>query len=138
MLELGSLYADFNILSACRFQLRLSLSYVDVRGYAAMISGFGKMQCILKVVNRRVQQLFLQVQPAKGEVVDRKLRVKAQTDILKIARARLCVLAGRLDGSPNLSPEVNLVGDISLQDNIAILTLSLWHEIRPVLRELGS
>ncbi len=138
VLELRTLDAGLDILGAGRLQLGLGLGHIHVRRNAAAITGFGEVQGVLEVDNGRIQQLLLQVQPAKRKIIDRQLRVQAQADVFKVARACLRVFLGRLDRAPNLSPEIGLVREISLKDRIAVLTLRRRVEVRPVLRKLGS
>ena len=100
MLKLRSRNAYINVLSTCGLQLCLRLCNIHVRGDAAVIAGLGELQRFFKVDDCRIQQLLLQIQPAQGEVVERKFRVKAQADIFEIACACLRVLAAGFYGSP--------------------------------------
>ena len=115
MFKLRSCNPGLYGLGARRLQLCLSLRHIDVGCNASTIAGLRQLQRLLKIDNRRIQQLLLQVQPAQRKVIDGKLRVQTQANILKISRTGLCISPGRLNAAPHLSPKINLIRDIACQ-----------------------
>src|SRR5260370_4268044 len=64
--------------------------------------------------------------------------MQAQADIFEIACACLCVFAAGFNGSPDLAPEIYLVGELCRQNYIAVIAFGCRKDVGSVLRQLDS
>src|SRR5258708_134423 len=62
--------------------------------------------------------------------------MQAQADIFEIACACLCVFAAGFNGSPDLAPEIYLVGELCRQNYIAVIAFGCRIDVGPVSRQL--
>src|SRR6185503_14599149 len=112
MFELGALNSDVHRLSSRRFQLRLSLRHIGLRGDPALIPVGRQFQSFLVDADRLIEQLFLCVERAELEIVSRQIRMEAQSDCLQIGGTGLSTGLARLNRPANATPQISLVRQI--------------------------
>ena len=98
--------------------MRLRLLYIEDRSDTAMESILGQFQRLLIIGNGSFEQLFLSVETARLEVIQRQICVHTQANRRQVRSARLGLFASGFDDTPHPAPGVNLVRKIKGQDEI--------------------
>src|ERR1700758_5320327 len=97
MLKLRARHADVDGLRWSSLQLRLRLLDIEDGSDAAMEAVLGQLQCLLIIDNRSLQELFLRIQTACLEVIERQVCMHAEADRRNIRSARLRLFLSRFD-----------------------------------------
>ena len=119
MLELGPRHGDVGGLNPRRLELSPCLGDVGFRRAAAGEAILGELQRIGEVRNRIVQQLLLGIRAAQLDIVDRQFGVQAEARRREVGRRRLRLLARGGDGAADATPEIDLIGEVQRQLELA-------------------
>jgi|SRR5580658_2771200 len=134
MLVLGSFHADIGVLHLSCFELCLSLCHIGFRRRASLVPVLGEPERRRVTFHGIVQDLLLDVGASELEVVERQFSLQTELCRLEIGGARLCEFTGGGDRSPYTSPEIQFVGKVEWQDEIARRAGSPRWKIRSVGR----
>ncbi len=122
VLELRPLHHDVGGLRARGVELRLGLGDVGLRRRAALEAVRRELKRRLEGFHRLVQELLLGVGSPQLEVVHRQLGLKAELGSLEIGGGGLGLVLRRRHRPPHPAPQVDLVGHVEGQQQIAAAT----------------
>src|ERR1019366_3387152 len=86
-----------------------------------MKTALREFQSLIEGVDIGIKKLLLRIQSAQGQVIQGQLRVQAEANCFQIGGRGLRQRAARFHASPDASPNVSLVGDISREGKIRII-----------------
>src|ERR1043166_1768536 len=115
MFELRARDAEISRLRLRCFQLGFRLRDVFIRHDAGLKTNARELELLLISLDRRVKQTLLSIERAKLVVIKRELSLDAQTHVLQIGGAGLCLGSARDDGVADASPEVRLPRGVKRQ-----------------------
>ncbi len=100
-------------------ELGLGLGDVGLRGRAALVAVRREPQRRLEGVHCLVEELLLRVGRAQLEIVQGQLRLQAQARRLEVGGGRLRLAPGRRHRAPHAAPQVDLVGHVEREQQVA-------------------
>src|SRR5262249_12561764 len=92
---------------------------IGFRRDAALQASSSQLQGVAVSLHGVIEQLLLRVGAAELEVVNRQLGMETEFDRLQVSSARLSLLAGRNDTASDAAPQIDLVGQLQRQSEIA-------------------
>src|SRR5258708_36500053 len=120
MFVLRTQHTYINRLRAGRLKYRLSLLNFYFRGNTSLETALVQFQGLLVLFDRSVQELFLSVQAAGFEIINRQIGVHTEIYRSQVCRAGLRLLSVGLHSFSNSSPDVSLVGDVERKYEIVV------------------
>ncbi len=103
------------------FELRGGQVHVFPGSDAALKTALRELQGFVEGVYIGIEKLFLRIQSAQGQVIQGQFRVQAEANRFQIRGRGLRQGAAGLHASPDASPDVRFVGDISREHEIGII-----------------
>jgi hypothetical protein len=119
VLELRPLHPDVGGLRSRGVELSLGLGDVGLRGRAALEAVRRELERRLEGFHRLVQELLLGVGGPQLEVVHRQLGLKTELGSLEIGSGGLGLVPRRRHRPSDPAPQVDLVGHVERQEQIA-------------------
>src|SRR4029077_5173317 len=124
VLKLVTRRSNVNFLGARLLALCCGQGDIFTRSEAASKTVLRELKRFRKSVDIGIKQLLLRIQSAQGHVLQGQLRVQAEANRFQIRCRGLRQRAAGLHAPPDASPNVSLVREISLEDQIRIIDRS--------------
>ena len=118
MLVLGAGDPNIDHLCSSRFEDRPSLLHFYLGSKTSVVSVHIQLQCLFILRNRILQQFFLGIQGARGEIINSQIGVQTQIHHGQIRGAGLGLLAIRLHPTTHPSPCIDLIRQIKRHGEI--------------------